>query len=217
MNIIEYFDHNKLIPFYSERGIEELTDYPNKPIFSYVIKEAEKLIGAATCSKADGIYILEAIAISEEYTGKKIGSKLLQQVFERLRQIGAEYVIINAKVFVEPTEDAVTNELFTVFDPSEQHGVRIAASNKLIKEYLEENGYKLVETGLTYNDDEFSSREELEEAMLDWWADIKVPTNDEEKREMISKIDAILEKHGLLKDLHVIEDVRYNVFKKEDN
>ncbi len=97
MNIIEYFDHNKLIPFYSERGIEELTDYPNKPIFSYVIKEAEKLIGAATCSKADGIYILEAIAISEEYTGKKIGSKLLQQVFERLRQIGAEYVIINAK------------------------------------------------------------------------------------------------------------------------
>ncbi len=134
------------------------------------------------------------------------------------REILKEMVrLSNTIVFVEPTEDAVTNELFTVFDPSEQHGVRIAASNKLIKEYLEENGYKLVETGLTYNDDEFSSREELEEAMLDWWADIKVPNNEEEKREMISKIDAILEKNGLLKDLHVIEDVRYNVFKKEDN
>ena len=117
-------------------------------------------------------------------------------------------------VFVEPTENAVTNELFRVFDPSEQHGVRIAKSNELIKEYLEENGYKLVETGLTYNDDQFSNREELEEAMLDWWADIKIPANAEEKQEMISKIDKILDDAGLLKDLHVIEDVRYNVFRR---
>ena len=119
-------------------------------------------------------------------------------------------------IFVEPTEDAVTNELFTVFDPSEQHAVRIAASNKLIKEYLEENGYKLVETGLTYNDDEFASREELEEAMLDWWADIKIPKDETDKQDMITKIDEILEKHGLLKDLHVIEDIRYNVFTRKD-
>lgn len=117
-------------------------------------------------------------------------------------------------VFVEPTEDAVTNELFKVFDPSEQHGVRIAKSNELIKQVLEEKGYKLIETGLTYNDDVFNSREEMEEAMLDWWADIKIPQTEEEKKEMISKIDRILEEAGLLKDLHVIEDVRYAVYKK---
>ena len=81
---------------------------------------------------------------------------------------------------------------------------------------MAENGYRLVESGLTYNDDKFGSRKELEEAMLDWWADIKVPNNDEEKKEMIAKIDAILEKHGLLSDLHVIEDVRYNVYKKAE-
>ena len=119
-------------------------------------------------------------------------------------------------VFVEPTEDAVTNELFKVFDPSEQHGIRISKSNELIKKVLEEKGYKLVETGLTFNDDGFDSREELEEAMLDWWADIKIPANDEEKKEMISQIDKILEEAGMLQDLHVIEDVRYTIFQRSN-
>lgn len=122
----------------------------------------------------------------------------------------------NTIVFIEPTEDAITNELFTVFDPSEKHGVRISKSNELIDSFLKENGYKLVDTGLTFNDDKFSTREELEEAMLDWWADIKVPKDEEEKRNMISKIDKILEKDNQLKDLHVIEDVRFNVYQKNN-
>ena len=131
------------------------------------------------------------------------------------REILTEMIrLSNTIVFVEPTEDAVTNELFKVFDPSEQHGVRIAKSNELIRNFMAENGYELIDTGLTYNDDVFSSREELEEAMLDWWADIKVPANEEEKKDMIAQIDKILEDAGLLEGLHVIEDVRYNVFRK---
>lgn len=122
----------------------------------------------------------------------------------------------NTIVFIEPTEDAITNELFSVFDSSEQHGIRISKSNELIDSFLKENGYKLVDTGLTYNDDKFSSREELEEAMLDWWADIKVPKDEAEKKDMISKIDNILEKDNQLKDLHVIEDVRFNVYQKDN-
>ena len=50
--------------------------------------------------------------------------------------------------------------------------------------------------------------------MLDWWADIKIPANEEEKKDMIAQIDKILEDAGLLEGLHVIEDVRYNVFRK---
>ena len=122
----------------------------------------------------------------------------------------------NCIIFVEPTEDAVTNELFKVFDPSEEHAIRIGKSNELIKSYLEGEGYKLVETGLTFNDDHFSSREELEEEMLAWWADIKIPSTEEEKQDMISQIDTILENAGMLNDLHVVEDIRFNVFKKED-
>ena len=97
MEIVEYSEHEKLIPFYSKRGIEELTEYPNEPIFSYVVNDGEKMIGAATCSSTNGFYILEAIAIEEGYTGKKIGSQLLKKVFERLQSIEAESVIINAK------------------------------------------------------------------------------------------------------------------------
>ena len=123
--------------------------------------------------------------------------------------------VSNTIIFVEPTEDAVTNELFKVFDPSEEHGIRIAKSNELIKSVLEEAGYKLVETGLTFNDDHFTSRTELEEEMLAWWADIKVPQNDQEKSEMIAKIDDILEKAGMLETNHVVEDIRFNVYKKE--
>ena len=42
----------------------------------------------------------------------------------------------NTIVFIEPTEDAITNELFTVFDSSETHGIRIAKSNELIDTFL---------------------------------------------------------------------------------
>ena len=133
------------------------------------------------------------------------------------REILKEMIrLSNTIVFIEPTEDAITNELFTVFDSSEKHGIRISKSNELIDSFLKENGYKLVDTGLTYNDDKFSSREELEEAMLDWWADIKVPKDEEEKKDMISKIDNILEKDNQLQDLHVIEDVRFNVYQKDN-
>ena len=37
MEIVEFTDHNILIPFYSRRGIEELDSYPNEPIFSYIV------------------------------------------------------------------------------------------------------------------------------------------------------------------------------------
>lgn len=97
MDIIVYNEHEKLIPFYSKRGIEELTDYPNPPIFSYVVMDEENLVGAATCSKKDEFYILEAIAVAENYAGKGIGSELLSVVFNRLRELGAKDVILNAK------------------------------------------------------------------------------------------------------------------------
>jgi len=48
--------------------------------------------------------------------------------------------------------------------------------------------------------------------MLNWWADIKVPDNEEDKRHMIKEIDTILEKVDMLKDLHVIEEIRFQVF-----
>lgn len=117
-------------------------------------------------------------------------------------------------IFIEPTENAVTNELFKVFNPNENHAERIKKSNELIKSVMQENGYDLVVSGLTYNRDEFNTKEELDEEMLAWWSDIKIPENDEEKQKMINKIDEILENAGMLQELQVTEEMAYNVFKR---
>lgn len=117
-------------------------------------------------------------------------------------------------IFVEPTENAVTNELFKVFNPNENHSDRIRQSNKLIANFMKENGYALVESGLTYNKDEFENQEELENEMLDWWADIKTPQSENEKKKMIKEIDEILESAEMLKDLYVVEEIGYKVYRR---
>lgn len=97
MKIVDYKEHDRLIPFYSSRGIEELKEYPTKPIFSYVMMNKGEIIGASTCSLNEGVYILEAIAISEKWGGKKLGSQLLHKTIQRAKELGAKYIIINSK------------------------------------------------------------------------------------------------------------------------
>lgn len=123
--------------------------------------------------------------------------------------------VSNTIIFVEPTEDAVTNELFKVFNPNENHSDRIKQSNALIEKFMQENGYDLIEKGLTYNADTFETQNDLEEEMLNWWADIKIPANQEEKDKMIQQIDEILEKANMLKKLSVKEEIRYTVYRKD--
>lgn len=118
-------------------------------------------------------------------------------------------------VFVEPTENAVTNALFKVFNPVEDHSDRIHQSNQLIKKFMHENGYALIQSGTTYNEDKFETITDLENEMLAWWADIKIPQTEEEKRNMIQQIDSILEEAGMLQDLRVVEEIGYMVFRKE--
>lgn len=134
---------------------------------------------------------------------------------ELKRRILKEMVrVSDCIVFVEPTENAVTNELFKVFNPNENHSDRIHKSNELIASFMEENGYTLVEQGLTYNEDKFETQEELENEMLDWWADIKIPKDEAEKQAMIKKIDEILESAGMLKELRVREEIGYKVYRR---
>lgn len=132
MEIVEFTDHNILIPFYSRRGIEELDSYPNEPIFSYIVVDNNKLIGAATCSSAEDFYILEAIAIEESYTGKNIGSLLIKRVFERLKSLGAKSVVINAKNtaffekngFVLSDRNAVPKSVYSYCADCEDYGIK---------------------------------------------------------------------------------------------
>ncbi len=144
--------------------------------------------------------------IGKEY---KVDLDLKKEILKEMVRVS------NCILFVEPTENAVTNELFKVFNPVENHADRIGKSNELIETYLQEQGYKLVDKGLTFNRDEFENREQLEEEMLNWWADIKVPADTNEKQEMIKQIDEILDKAGMLSELQVTEEIAYRVFIKE--
>lgn len=143
---------------------------------------------------------------NDEY---KVDLELKRRILEEMMRVS------NCIVFIEPSENAVTNELFRVFNPNENHSDRILQSNNLIRTVLESNNYKLVESGLTFNEDVFANRRELEEAMLEWWADIKIPKDEEEKQSMIEQIDKILTEAGMLDKLSVIEEIRYSVYKLE--
>lgn len=97
MDIQIYLNHNKLIPFYSLRGIEIADKFENEPVFSYVIKEHNKIIAAVTCSKVDSVYIIEAIAVNKKSERKGLGTHLLKYVLKKLELVGAKEIILNAK------------------------------------------------------------------------------------------------------------------------
>jgi len=97
MNLIEYKDHNKLIPFYLSRGIEVSEEFENPPVFSYIIEEQGELIAAVTCSEINGTFIVEAIAVHEKYERQHIGTRLLNAAIHRMKEMNASNIILNAK------------------------------------------------------------------------------------------------------------------------
>lgn len=97
MDIQIYQNHNKLIPFYSLRGIEIADEFENEPVLSYVIKENNEIIAAVTCSKVGIVYIIEAIAVNKKSERKGLGTQLLKYVLKKLEAVGAKEIILNAK------------------------------------------------------------------------------------------------------------------------
>ncbi len=63
--------------------------------------------------------------------------------------------------------------------------------------------------------DKFNSKEELEQEMLDWWADIKIPATAEERAVMVEKIDQVLTEADMLDKLIVNEISEYRIFEKK--
>ena len=185
-----------------------------KITFDEMWKKLEKYL---TVDKAleqgfsNGKYTAVLAKYAKQVVGIDIDENFLKIAEENLKDYNnIELLLMDSKkmTFPDKSFDVILNTSFHEFDLS--HGTFSMNLD------LKKKGYKLVETGLTFNDDGFDSREELEEAMLDWWADIKIPANDEEKKEMISQIDKILEEAGMLQDLHVIEDVRYTIFQRSN-
>lgn len=99
-------------------------------------------------------------------------------------------------IFMEPNEESVTNELFKVFDPNEDHAQRITNTKEKIIKFAENYGYSIEKLSDTIAINQFDSREELLNEMLNWWADIHIPGSEEEKKKMIDEIENILIKNS---------------------
>ena len=119
-------------------------------------------------------------------------------------------------VFAEPSTDNLSSTLYKVFNPIEEHAIRTEKSNELIDKVLKEAGYSLVLCDRAVDKIYYNSKEEFEEDMLAWWAEVHVPKDEKEKQEMISKIDDILETKKFLTNLCFDDVFRYAVYKKEN-
>ena len=120
-------------------------------------------------------------------------------------------------VFAEVTPENLSGPLYQIFNPIEDHSLRIAKSNELIDKVLKEKGYEVVLEGIGVDEIRYNSREEFLEDMLSWWAEVKVPKDDAEKQSMIKQIAEILERKNFLTDLCFYDDFRYVVYKKKIN
>ena len=108
-------------------------------------------------------------------------------------------------VFAEVAPENIERELHKVFNPTEEHSIRITKSNELI---LEDRAIDRIY---------FNNCEEFTEEMLAWYADIRVPKDKNEKKQMTNQIVDILKKENMLGNLCLDNVFRYAVYKKRTN
>jgi len=95
-------------------------------------------------------------------------------------------------IFSEPDIESITNELFKVFDPKENHAARIVLTKARIQKFASVNGYKILELEPSVSHSKFTTEEELLDEMLAWWSDVKVPADETEAAAMKTRIKEIL-------------------------
>lgn len=119
-------------------------------------------------------------------------------------------------VFAEIAPENISGELYQVFNPVEDHSFRTAVSNLLIDKVLRDNGYKRIIEDYAVDEIKYNNRQEFLDDMLLWWNEVKIPKDEEEKRDMQEQIANILEKQNMLTDLTFHDIFRYTVYVKEN-
>ena len=92
-------NHNSLIEFYRENGLEVSNDIETEDgaVVSLALTEKGKVISAATLSYRFGVFILDYIAVDINLRQDGLGSKILKSILQEARQKGTEKVYITAK------------------------------------------------------------------------------------------------------------------------
>ena len=101
MKIERYYEHNDLIDFYISREIEfnENKQYFHPPLFSYVAKVDDLIIGAITICQEGEDFILDEIAVSSLYENQGIATKLVEISIDHIKkEYGNRKIYLVAKI-----------------------------------------------------------------------------------------------------------------------
>lgn len=190
--------------FYKQ-AVENLRDVPNVNL---------QIMDAANTTFQDKSYGVVLCTSFHEFdlSGKEkfyMDLKLKTNILKEMMRLS------DTIVFAEVAPGNISCELYKVFNPIEDHSFRTEVSNLLIDKVLRDNGYTRIIEDYATDEIKYNNREEFLEDMLTWWAEVKIPSNDEEKEEMKKRIAKILEKENMLSDLTFYDDFRYTVYRKE--
>ncbi len=119
-------------------------------------------------------------------------------------------------VFAEISPTNISGELYKVFNPTEDHSFRTEVSNLLIDKVLRDAGYQRIIEDYAVDEISYPSKEAFLDDMIDWWNEVKIPKDEEEKKQMQTEIASILETEKMLTDLTFHDIFRYTVYKKEE-
>lgn len=99
MNFIETNDHNGLISFYRENGLEVSSDLvrDDGAIFSIKCVKDDKIISAATLSRRFEVFILDYVAVDPDHRKKGLGEKAVAEILSKAKQLGVKKVYITSK------------------------------------------------------------------------------------------------------------------------
>ncbi|MBO5908316.1 MAG: GNAT family N-acetyltransferase [Clostridia bacterium] len=99
MNFTETDEHISFVEFYRLCGLE-VSDNPKSQdgaFFTIYKTDGNGIIAAATLSFRGNAYILDYIAVREDFRGKGIGEKALSIILKKAKYVGANSLFITAK------------------------------------------------------------------------------------------------------------------------
>lgn len=99
MEFIEVKDHGSLRTFYKENGLEVSDEIESEDgaVFSIAAVTDGAVAAAATLSYRKGIFILDYIAVAARLRGTGLGSRLLDRINKRAKELNAKRVYITAR------------------------------------------------------------------------------------------------------------------------
>ena len=94
-------EYPELVQFFMDNGLEygdeDKYDTDTDTIATYKVVYGDELAGAVCLGKRDGEFIIDGIAVKEEYRKNKLGKMLLDKAISTAKDEGADSIYLNAR------------------------------------------------------------------------------------------------------------------------